>query len=269
MSIPDRPRLSGASGSIAAPLVVLLLFVLVWHLFVVMTGIPPVNLPGPLAVADAAVRLRQELLLAVFRTAVAALTGLLISTLAGVITACLFSASGLVRRALYPYAVLLQTIPVIAVAPIIIVTTGRGFWSICLVSAIISLFPIITNTTTGLLQIDEDLLDLFRLHRATWLQTLLRLRLPSAMPYVIAGLRIASGSAIVGAIVGEFFVGTGAPGLGTLIQRKAAALNLSELFAVVIASSTLGTVAFAAISIAGEIFLSRRFGTSLSGLRTR
>lgn len=262
---PGTRRVTAVFG----PGLVLLLFLAGWQTVVWAADIPPINLPGPLAVASAGIRMWQDLLLATFRTALAALCGLALSTQLGVATAFLFSASGRVRRALYPYAVLLQTIPVIAVAPVIIVTTGRSFLSICLVSAIISLFPVITNTTTGLLQIDEDLRDLFRLHQATWWQTLLKLRLPSAMPFLIAGIRIAGGSAIVGAIVGEFFVGTGTPGLGTLIQRKAAALNLSELFAVVIASSVLGTAAFAITSLSGEAVLQRWFGTSLSGLRTR
>jgi NitT/TauT family transport system permease protein len=255
--------------STVAPIVVLVVFLSVWQSIVWLTGVKAIIMPGPIAVWLAGVELWRELLAATAKTLAAAAAGLSISTAAGVATAFLFSASGLIRKALYPYAVLLQTIPVIALAPIIIVTTGRSFFSICLVSAIISLFPIITNTATGLLQVDDDLLDLFRLHRATWLQTLFRLRLPSAMPYLIAGIRIAGGSAIVGAIVGEFFVGAGSPGLGTLIQRKAAALNLSELFAVVIVSALLGTIVFAFITVCGEALLRNRYGTSLSGVKVR
>jgi len=253
--------------SLLAPLVVLAVIVVVWELFVRISGVRPIILPSPLAVVSAGWDMRQELLTASLRTLLASATGLTISTIAGVVIAFVFSFSPVVRRAFYPYAVLLQTIPVIALAPIIIVTTGRSFLSICLVSAIISVFPVITNTATGLLQTDNDLLDLFRLHRATWLQTLLRLRLPTATPYLISGIRIAGGAAIVGAIVGEFFVGSGTPGLGTLIQRKAAALNLSELFAVVFVSALLGTAVFGTVSLLGDSLLRRRFGSSLSGIR--
>jgi hypothetical protein len=119
------------------------------------------------------------------------------------------------------------TVPIIAIAPIVIVSLGRGFSSVAVVSAILGLFPIITSTTTGLLQVDGMLLDLFRLYRASRWQTLLKLRVPAALPYLISGIRIASGSSIVGAIVGEFFVGDGTPGLGSLIQRKSASLVLS------------------------------------------
>jgi NitT/TauT family transport system permease protein len=176
-----------------------------------------------------------------------------------------FSQSALFRRALYPYAVLLQTVPIIAVAPIVIVSLGRGFLSISLIACIISMFPVITNTTTGLLQVDRNLLDLFSLNQATRMQVLFRLRLPSAMPYLISGIRIASGSAVVGAIVGEFFVGSGQPGLGALIQRKTASLALPELYATVASSTLLGTIVFGSITLAGDTLLRRRFGMSLSG----
>jgi NitT/TauT family transport system permease protein len=262
-----RRLLTGSNSlALAAPAAVLVVFLVIWQLAVTISGVKPIILPGPLAVAEAGWEMRTELTTATLRTLLAAMAGLALSTSVGVMTAFLFSTSAVIRSAFYPYAVLLQTIPVIALAPIVIVTTGRGFLSICLVSAIISVFPIITNTATGLLQTDRDLIDLFRLYRATWWQTLVRLRLPSATPYLIAGIRIAGGTAIVGAIVGEFFVGTGTPGLGTLIQRKAASLNLSELFAVVIAASLLGTAVFAAVTVAGESFLRRKFGSSLSGV---
>ena len=255
----------GRIMNIAAPLVVLLLVATIWHLAVEWCQISPVLLPGPLAVLQAAWKIRESLLAATVRTAVAALGGLLVSCLAGTLTAFLFSQSRLIRRALYPYAVLLQTVPVIAIAPIIIVTLGRGFLSVSVVACILSLFPIITSTTTGLLQTDAALEDLFRLSGATRWQTLLRLRVPGALPYVISGVRIASGSAIVGAIVGEFFVGSSESGLGALIQRKSASLVLSELYATVITATLLGTVVFSLISLGSEFVLRRWFGMSLSG----
>ncbi len=163
---------------------------------------------------------------------------------------------------------LLQTIPIIAIAPIVIVAFGRGFFSVSLVAAVISLFPIVTSTTTGLLQIDPNLQDLFRLNGATRLQTLLKLRVPSSLPFLISGIRIASGSAIVGAIVGEFFVGSSQPGLGAMIQMKAnSALDMSELYATVLTSTFLGTVSFGAVTLLGEWILRRWFGMSLSGQR--
>ena len=247
------------------PLATAILLLAIWQIFVQVSGISKFILPSPLAILQAAWRTRMELLNATGRTCLAALSGLAASTIAGTIVALAFSQSLLLRRALYPYAVLLQTVPIIAIAPIIIVSLGRGFLSISLIACVISMFPVITNTTTGLLQADRNLLDLFRLNNASWWQVLIRLRLPSSLPYLLTGIRIAGGSAVVGAIVGEFFVGSGQPGLGALIQRKTASLALPELYATVIASTLLGTGVFGLITFFGELVLNRRFGMSLSG----
>ena len=251
------------------PLLVLLAMIGLWHglvtFLVQMRGLNPALFPGPLSVLEAGWQMRAELAFAAIRTAAAAMSGLLISVVVGTATAFIFSQSSIVRRSLYPYAVLLQTVPIIAVAPIVILTLGRGFQSIVLVACIISLFPVITNTTTGLLQIDSDLVDLFRLNRATRWQLLTKLRMPSALPYLISGIRIASGSAIVGAIVGEFFLSAGPTGLGSLIQGKVASFNMPELYAVVMVATLLGTIVFGLISILGDRSLKRWFGMSLEG----
>lgn len=243
-----------------APLLVLFFTIAGWQLVVWYWKISPILLPAPLAVAEAAWKLKSALATAAGRTLFAALSGLLMSIIIGTGLALVFSQSAIIRRALYPYAVLLQTIPIIAIAPIIIVLFGRGFFSITMVSAIISLFPILTNTTTGLLQIDPNLLDLFRLNSATRWQLLCKLRIPSSLPFLLAGVRIACGASLVGAIVGEFFVGSGQPGLGAMIQRKAASLDLADLYATVLTSTALGTLVFASVSVAGEWILHRWFG---------
>ena len=252
-------------ADLLVPLLVLALLLAAWQGAVWWWRISPVLLPGPGAVLSACWKIRAGLLESALRTALAALTGLSISIVLGTLTAFAFSQSALVRRAFYPYAVLLQTVPIIAIAPIVIVSLGRGFSSVAVVSAILILFPIITSTTTGLLQVDGTLLDLFRLYRASRWQTLLKLRVPAALPYLISGIRIASGSSIVGAIVGEFFVGDGTPGLGSMIQRKSASLVLSELYATVGAATVLGTLVFGLITVLGETVLRRRFGMSLGG----
>lgn len=279
--------------SLLAPLIVLILVAAIWQTIVIVWRIHPILLPSPVlcrldaetwsaqladltkdlpynSVAKAGWKIREDLVRGSLRTAAAALTGLSLSTLTGVLLAFLFSQSRLIRRALYPYAVLLQTIPIIAIAPIVIVAFGRGFFSVSLVAAVISLFPIVTSTTTGLLQIDSNLLDLFRLNGATRWQTLMKLRVPSSLPFLISGIRIASGSAIVGAIVGEFFVGSSQPGLGSMIQMKAnSALDMSELYATVLTSTLLGTVSFAAVTMIGETILRRWFAMSLDGQASR
>lgn len=274
-----------ARGTWWAPLCVFLLVVVAWQGSVVFWKISPLLLPSPIlsqiksdawpqwmidgtrelpktSVAWSLWNMRSDLSSASARTALAALSGLAISTVAGTLLSFLFSQSTIVRLALFPYAVLLQTVPIIAIAPIIIIGFGRGFFSIALVAAIISVFPIITNTTTGLLQIDQNLRDLFRLYEATRLQTLLKLRIPSSLPFLFAGVRIACGSAIVGAIVGEFFVGSGQPGLGAMIQKKSATLDTADLYAAVLTSAFLGTAVFSAVSAMSNSLLRRWFGHS-------
>lgn len=285
------PSIQGRLRGLMLPLFVLLMAIIAWQTVVIVWKIHPILLPSPVlcrldanqwspqlaeltkdfpynSVLSAGWKIRSDLVTGCGRTAAAAGAGLAMSTLAGILLAFLFSQSAVIRRALYPYAVLLQTIPIIAIAPIVIVAFGRGFFSVSLVAAVISLFPIVTSTTTGLLQIDPNLQDLFRLNGATRLQTLFKLRVPSSLPFLISGIRIASGSAIVGAIVGEFFVGSSQPGLGAMIQMKAnSALDMSELYATVLTSTFLGTVGFGGVTILGEWILRRWFGMSLSGQR--
>jgi NitT/TauT family transport system permease protein len=265
-----RPDSGNASSfSWLLPVAVLLMIVGLWQVLIAflvqVRGLNAALFPVPKAVLEAGWLMRNDLCLATLRTAAAALAGLSASIVIGIAIAFVFSQSSIVRRAFYPYAVLLQTIPIIAIAPIVILTLGRGFQSIALVSCIISLFPIITNTTTGLLQIDSDLVDLFRLNRATRWQLLVKLRMPSSLPYLISGIRIASGLAIVGAIVGEFFLSAGPTGLGSLIQGKVASFNMAELYAVVIIATLLGTFVFGLITMLGDWVLQRWFGMSLDG----
>ena len=261
----SRHQIASGILTAALPLIVLASVIGIWHTVVTVFDIPSYILPPPEDVSTALFHLRSELLSATGRTALAALTGLAVSTLLGTTVSFVFAQTLLVRQAFYPYAILLQTIPIIAIAPLVILTFGRGFHSITLVAIVISIFPIITNTTTGLLQIDAGLYELFCLHSASWWQTLWKLRLPSALPWLISGIRIASGTAIVGAIVGEFFVGSSQPGLGALIQRKTASVDLPALYATVIASTALGVCAFVLVTCAGDFILRRWFGRRLDG----
>ena len=164
----------------------------------------------------------------------------------------------MIRSSCYPYAIFLQTVPIVAVAPIIVVWFGAGFHSVVLVSFMISLFPIITNVTSGMLAVDPDLLDLFRLYRASRGQVLWKLRLPHSVPFLVAGARTSSGMAVVGAIVGEFFAGNLAErhGLGYMILQGTQ-FSTARLFAAVIASTVLGITIFGASTLIGSTVLSR------------
>lgn len=254
---------------ISAPLVITVIVLLVWQLTVTLAEVPSIVVPSPLAVGQALVAEASVLLNACVQTARAAFTGLAASILVGVLTAFAFSQSALIRSALYPYAILLQTVPIIAVAPIVVIAVERGFYGVTLIASIISIFPIITSTTTGLLQVDPGLLELFRLNGATRWQTLWKLQLPHALPYLVSGIRIAGGAAIVGAIVGEFFVGSSLTGLGVMIERKKSGFDTDELYATVFVSTLLGVCTFALVTIIGEWVLRRFFAMSLGGQKQR
>ena len=246
-------------NAVLPPAVLLALVIVVWHFAVVGLGIKAFLVPKPASVFQAAVDGRGELLQAVGLTATAALTGFKCSLLIGTFIACVFSQSGVIRRSCYPYAIFLQTVPIIAIAPLIVVWFGAGFWSVVLVSFIISLFPIITNGTTGLLAIDPDLLDLFQLYRASRWQVLWKLRLPHSVPFLVTGARTSSGLAVVGAIVGEFFAGYQAEkhGLGYVIMQAAGFSQTDRLFAAVIASTLLGIAIFGWSTFLGTTVLKR------------
>lgn len=252
--------MKAAFQSVVAPTIVLSLLLMAWHVLVSVLKIPSIVIPLPLDVASAISKEWYVLLVAMGQTAFTAMTGLLCSLVIGVSIACLFAQSRLIRASLYPYAILLQTVPVIAIAPIVVVAVGRGFPGVVLISLIISLFPVITNTTTGLLRVDSGLLELFQLHSASKWQTLVKLRLPNSVPYVVAGIRIAAGASVVGAIVGEFFVGSSLNGLGVLIEQRNNSFATERLYAAVFASAMLGVIVFAAVTVAGDWFLKRYAG---------
>ncbi|MCA9123381.1 MAG: ABC transporter permease [Planctomycetaceae bacterium] len=241
------------------PIAFLLSAMLIWHFIVQVGGLPKYVLPGPLSVVRAAWMGKVELSSAIALTAAAAICGFISSLITGTLIAFAFSFSPLIRAGCYPYAVFLQTVPIVAIAPLIVVWFGYGFQSVALIAFIISLFPIITNATTGLTSIDRDLVDLFELHSANRWQVLFKLRLPSAVPYLVTGARVSSGMAVIGAIVGEFFAGYGGSqdGLGYVIMRATNLLKTDELFAAVIASTALGMAVFAVVNIAGATVLSR------------
>lgn len=241
------------------PIVLFLLVVVVWHLVVQLSRIESYLLPSPSAVLRAAWAKRVELGGALALTAAGAICGFSASLVIGTLIAITFSFSRIVKASCYPYAVFLQTVPIVAIAPLIVVWFDYGFQSVALIAFIISLFPIITNATTGLTNVDRDLVDLFELHNASRWQVLFKLRLPSAVPYLVTGARVSSGMAVIGAIVGEFFTGYGATryGLGYVIMQATNLLKTDELFAAVIASTVLGIGVFTVVNVVGATILSR------------
>lgn len=254
----DPPRTSPLAAA-GPPVLVFLAFLGLWQLACVALALPPYLVPTPVQVAGAARDHAGALARAAGLTASAALLGLLASLVLGGLVAVVFSQSRAAARSLYPYAIFLQTVPVVAVAPLIVVWFGTGLQSVVLTAVIVSVFPIVTNGTTGLVRVDPQLLELFAMSGATRLQVLLKLRLPGSIPYFVAGAKISSGLAVIGAIVGEFFAGFSADelGLGTLILEASGRLRTAYLFAAILTSTLLGLLLFGAVALAGEAVLRR------------
>lgn len=241
------------------PLLTFLLFIFAWQLAVRLFDSPPYLLPGPLLVAQAARDHAGFLVSAAGLTAAGALCGFAVSLIIGLLIAFAFSQSTVARRSLFPYAIFLQTVPIVAIAPLIILWFDTGFQSVVIISFIVSVFPIITNATAGLTQVDPALLDLFRLHKASRGQTLFKLRLPHAVPNLVTGARISSGLSVIGAVVGEFFAGYGTDrfGLGYLIVLTSGQLKTAYLFAAILATTLLGLAIFSLVGWIGDRIMVR------------
>jgi len=242
-----------------APLAALAVLLSLWELAVRALHVPAYVLPPPSAIAVAGGAEASTLAAAAFCTGRAALLGFALSAVIGVLVAVVLASSRLLERALYPYTVFLQTVPIVAIAPILVLWFGAGFRSVAVSALIVSVFPVIANTLAGLRSVDPALEDLFRLYGATPTATLVKLRLPAAVPQIVTGLRVAAGLAVIGAIVGEFVAGYSEEGAGLGITVMAAnrQLRTDLLFAAVLSASLLGLAMFGAVNLAGYLLLRR------------
>lgn len=186
----------------------------------------------------------SEILGALWSSTRVAGLGLAIASAIGIVIATLMSQSRLIERAVFPYMVILQAIPILAIVPLIQFWWGTGQRSRVAVCVIIAVFPIIVNTLFGLQSADRALHDLFTLHRSSRLTRLRKLMFPAALPAIFAGLRISAGLSVIGAIVGDFFFGRGDTGIGQLLRTYSSRLRGEELLAAVIMSSLLGVAVF-------------------------
>ncbi len=222
---------------------VLLCLLGLWQAIVSLNHIPAYILPGPLPVANALLTRFPSLINSLIITTEEAAGGLMASILVGVATAMVFAQWRWLRQLLYPYTILLQTVPIVAIAPLIINWAGAGVFSVMIVTFIICLAPIIANTTQGLISVDENLLNLFLMYDASPGQVLFKLRLPNALPNLFTGIRISAGISVIGGITGELFAGStrvGEGGLGYAIIYASNQMETSYLFALVLAATVLG-----------------------------
>jgi len=186
----------------------------------------------------------SELLSGLWSSTKVALQGLLIAIVIGFTIATMMSQAKFIERAVFPYMVTLQAIPILAIVPMISFWFGNGNKSRIIVCVIIALFPIIVNTLFGLQSAERGLHDLFTLHHASRFTRLRKLMFPNALPAIFAGLRISAGLSVIGAIVGDFFFGRGEAGIGQLLRKYANQLQGENLLAAVILSSALGVTVF-------------------------
>ena len=228
------------------PALVGLVLLLLWQALVTGLELPPYLVPSPLLMLQTLMTDWAALGLSLWVTVKITLLAFALATVAGVLISFVFVQSKLIETALFPYAVLLQVTPIVAVAPLIIIWVKDPVLSMVICAALVALFPIISNTTLGLRSVEPDLLAYFKLNRATRLQVLMRLRIPSALPYFFGGLRISSGLALIGAVVAEFVAGTGGQGAGLAYQILQAGfqLNIPRMFAALLLISLTGVALF-------------------------
>jgi NitT/TauT family transport system permease protein len=240
------------------PIIVLIGAIIALDVAARMLG-KPFLLPTPAQVLRAMILRRDDLLASLWTTAQAAVIGFAASALVGVLAAILLSASSLFRRAFYPYTVFFQTVPIVAIAPLLMIWCGPGLLPVALCAFIVSVFPVIASALTGLLSTDPALEDLFTLYRSRPLARLFKLKLPSALPDIFTGLRVAAGLAVIGTVVAEFLVGVfgAGEGLGVRIVAAKKQGRTDQVFAAVLIASLLGLALFAAINAASRLTLKR------------
>jgi NitT/TauT family transport system permease protein len=253
-----RVRARNAFAAVWPPTVFLGLLFGLWYLvhYVLLSGSRRflVPLPGEVwdkAFADGATR--RQLLDGLRTTTKVSFTGFAIAIVLGVLFGTLMSQAKWIERSFYPWAILLQTVPILALVPLITLWFGYSFNSRVIVVVIIALFPIITNTLFGLLSVQDEYHDLFTLHRAPRLTRLCKLEFPAALPAMFTGFRISAGLSVIGAVVGEFFFRQGDKGLGQLIDGYRRGLRIAELFGGIFWTCTLGVAVFLLFGWFGQL----------------
>ena len=240
------------------PVAAFVLFISLWQAIPTLLDIKPFILPKPTDVVEAAIKDWDLLWPAMQITIVEAVIGFILSAIVGIGVSILLASSRIIEISLYPYAVILQTIPVIAIAPIVVIWFGSGFNSIIIISFLIGFFPIVSNTLMGLNSVDKNIGDLFQLYNASKCQTMWKLRIPAAMPYIMSGLKVSCTLSIIGAITGEYIagIGGGKGGLGYAITVAAVQLKTPYLFACAIAGALFGIVFYLLVSFISRLVLS-------------
>lgn len=253
------PKIRHALIRVVVPLIILALVLGFWEWMVVANGIKPFILPAPSLVFQTLVKDWPVLFPALLVTVKITFASLAIALVGGVVLATLMSQSPLIELALYPYMVVLQVTPVVAVAPLILIYAPDTQTALLLCSFIVAFFPVLSNTMQGLKSVDHNLLNLFELYRANRWQTFFLLKAPAALPYFMVGLRIGGGIALIAAVVAEFAAGSAGQGAGLAFRLLEAQyrLNIPRLFAALILLSATGVSIFGLTSLVSHLALRR------------
>ena len=244
---------------ILAPLAIGIAVLVAWELIVRLREIPAYILPGPLLVGQTLVTDWPTLSVSLWITLRITFAALIAAVVVGVSLAIVFTQSKWLEKSLFPYAVVLQVTPVVAIAPLIIIWVNDVNLSLLVCAWIVAFFPILSNTILGLNSADHNLVNLFQLYRASRWQTLRYLRLPAALPYFLGGLKISGGLALIGAVVAEFVAGTGgtASGLAYRILESGYQLRIPRMFAALLLISASGVAIFMATTWIAHLLLRR------------
>jgi NitT/TauT family transport system permease protein len=243
---------------IILPIAVLGLGVVAWDLVVRLNEIPPYQLPGPGLVFRTLIADWPILWDSLLVTLVTTFQGFLLAAVGGIGLAVLFNQSRLLEYSLYPYAVILQVTPIVAIAPLLLIYLPQQS-AVLACAWIVAFFPVLANTTLGLRSVDHNLVDLFQLYGASRARVLWNLKLPAALPYILGGLRIAGGLALIGAVVAEIAAGSAGAGSGLAfrIAESGYRLNIPRMFAALLLLSIAGIVIFFALSLLSDLLLRR------------
>ena len=244
-------------AQVALPIAVIAATLLIWDRIVVWGEIPHYILPGPGLVLSTLIADWAILFDALLVTLQITLMALAVAVIGGVGLAILFAQSRWVEMSFYPYAVILQVTPVIAIAPLIFIYVDSRIAGLLICAWIVAFFPVLSNTTLGLRSADHNLQDVFSIYGATRWQRLRHLQIPSALPYFLGGLRIAGGLSLIGAVVAEYVAGTGGIGSGLAFRILEAGyrLNIPRMFAALLLIALTGVVIFAGLSLLSHLLL--------------
>jgi len=256
----DAPAAQGAFRvlRILLPAIVALAAFVIWELVVRLHHIPPYVLPGPVLVLQTLLGDWGILFQSLLATLTTTLEGFVAAAVGGIALALLFNLSKLVEYSLFPYAVILQVTPVIAIAPLLLIYLPQET-AVVVCAWIVAFFPVLSNTTLGLNSVDRNLSGLFQLYGASRMQTLRYLKLPSALPYILGGLRIAGGLSLIGAVVAEIAAGTAGAGSGLAfrIAESGYRLNIPRMFAALLLLSLAGIVIYGLLALISHLALRR------------